>query len=175
MAETTELDELSASLVRYSARRHLALYVRTRDGLLIWKAFSEYRKAGLPVPENILAKLDEFAQSLVAARGDSEIATALEMSTGAKGSQRIRLKQAERNRDVAEEYRIRVFELKQRPADAIKAVAANSNLSNGNVKRIVSEWGGLTLLKPQANPPSNAKSRAANAAEAPWWLAWKAK
>jgi hypothetical protein len=116
------------------------LYLRERNGLLVWRAFAEYRKAGLPVPDNIMAKLDEWANALESAWTEQAVAAAIEMRNIGSKTARLRLRAAERKRDVVEQLTIREAELGQDPTPAAEAVAADMNLTIGNVKVIKSRW-----------------------------------
>jgi hypothetical protein len=69
------------------ARAYMGLYVRTRNGVFFWKAFAEYRRAGLPIPESLLRKLDQFAERLMRAEGQAAIAKAVEMTNPKGGPQ----------------------------------------------------------------------------------------
>ncbi len=71
------VEEMNA---RHAAWNHAALYPRERNGLLVWRAFAEYRAAGLPVPEAILLKFDEWAARLERVSGAEEVARAVEMT-----------------------------------------------------------------------------------------------
>ena len=161
LVENSDSDH--AYLVRYNARRHLALYMRERNGLLIWKAFAEYRRAGLPVPENILCKLDKWAQALQGAWTDKEVAAAIEAGTIKRQAAKVRLRACEHNRDVMEQLTIREEELAQKPTVAARAVAEDMNLNVGHVKVIKSRW------------HKRGQDEAPAAAEYPSWLQPKPK
>ena len=135
--ESAKLDEF---FTRYNAGRHIALYRRERNGLLIWRAFAEYRRAGLPVPDNIMAKLDEWAVALEGAWNDTQVANAIEMGTVKAKPAKVRLRGAEKARNILEQLTIREDELGQKPNAAARATAADFNLKFGNVKTIKSRW-----------------------------------
>jgi len=66
---------------------HLRIYVRTRNGWFIWRAFRVFRLAGLPIPEALMVKLDQIAGRLLEAGDHRAIAKALEMTKGVGGPQ----------------------------------------------------------------------------------------
>ena len=70
---------------RWTARNHLSLYAREKNGLLIWRAYREFRQRGLPVPEVILGHLDQWAEALEKCSGPREISIAIEMSRSSGG------------------------------------------------------------------------------------------
>jgi hypothetical protein len=143
-ATATDPDALKAEAANINARRHIELYKRERDGLLIWRAYAEIRKLGLEVPEAILRKFDAWGAALVAAADDHDVALAIEMTKGKKGSQRARLIGAERRRDIVELYAAYTLNGHRRAKDARALVARRFGTSPGNVAHIVTEWGGLT-------------------------------
>ncbi len=63
--EALEQRRLIRFAVKQNANRHLRLYLRTGDGLLIWHAYAEYRRHKLPVPENVLHLLDQVCFDLL--------------------------------------------------------------------------------------------------------------
>ena len=126
--------------VTHNVLRHLALYRRCRIGTLVWKSYRELRQHGQPIPEGLLAKLDEWAAALTMATDDSGVAAAIEMETKGRQPAAKRLRQFERNRDLVEDYRIRTQELGVKPMVARRATAERFCLSPSNVARIVSEW-----------------------------------
>jgi hypothetical protein len=111
--QTAQSDDIRKDIADLKANRHLALYLKHGNGLLIWRAYIEYRKLELPIPENILNHLDLFANRLLSARGQSEIAAAVEMTTTKKtgrggGPQgRSLLTGQEHSRDIVEAFHIR--------------------------------------------------------------------
>ena len=135
-----ELKSLERFFTNHNARRHLLLYLRERNGLLIWKAFAEYRSAGLPVPDNILAKFDEGATALLCASSDAEIARAIEAGTVGRKTAKLRLRVAEKGFVVMEQMTVLEKELGKRPMDAARAVADQYNLSPEYVKVIKHRW-----------------------------------
>lgn len=131
---------------RREANRHLALYLRTGNGLLIWKAYREYRQHGLPVPENILAKLDQFADRLLRARGQKQIALALELTSSGGGSKGLALLVGqERARDIVEHLHLARQINQERDKPVLEKVpeletAQRFRISQGNVAKRYSEW-----------------------------------
>jgi hypothetical protein len=99
------LSDFRRYTVKRNADRHLALYLKTGDGLLIWRAYQEYRKAGLPIPENLLKKFDEFALRLERAGSAKEVATAFEMGSRSGPAGATLTKGRERQRDIVEYVR----------------------------------------------------------------------
>ena len=90
---------------RHNARRHLALYSKTGNGALVWKAFQEYRRFALPVPEQILVELDKMAGALLSAQGQKEIAAAVGMTGLGGGPQgTAAIKGQENARDIVEYF-----------------------------------------------------------------------
>ncbi len=68
------------------ADRLRRLFAATGNGLVVWRIFALYRRAGLPVPEDVLGAFDRFAGDLEQARGADAIARALRMSPDRGGS-----------------------------------------------------------------------------------------
>ena len=127
------------------ANRHLALYLKTGDGLLIWRAYQECRSGGLPIPESILKKFDQFGVRLVDSESVQDIAKALEMASdsGPAGARRTRGREHQRNiveyvhllRGLAQRVGL------QREADDIYADAAKRfHTTKGYAKRLYLEW-----------------------------------
>lgn len=56
----------------------------TGNPIIIWQIYGLYRRAGLPIPEDVLRAFDIFADRLQTASGSNEIAKALGL-TGEKG------------------------------------------------------------------------------------------
>jgi len=132
--------ELELSFVQHNANRHLALYTKTNDGLLIWKAYQEFRKNNLAIPEEILKVLDEFALNLNIASGNKEIANAINMSVskgGCAGWKRTLAK--EKQRDIIEFIHLG-RKNKRNPVTTNKDAAKRFNTTVGYVKKLYSEW-----------------------------------
>lgn len=69
-------------LAKVHATNNIAIYkTYEKNGLLYWRSYQEYRKAGMQIPEDILCKFDEWAENLNTANGASEIAKSLELSS----------------------------------------------------------------------------------------------
>lgn len=120
-------DEVDLFFAKHAAARHLALYVETGDGLLIWRAYAEYRKAGARVPENILAKFDQFERRLAKATGANAVAKALEMAVakgGAAGA--ARTVRAEKIRDIVERVSMLITHGPKRSKNDIYAEVAKT-------------------------------------------------
>jgi len=136
---------------RRNADRHLALYLRTRNGLLIWKAYMEYRQHGLPVPENILLWLDKVAGQLLVARGQEQIVAALEMTGSGGGPQAASLLRGQENaRNIVEQFRdARDASVKKRAIhDIAHEVGQNFGITAENVKSRYSQWKSATPKQP---------------------------
>jgi hypothetical protein len=86
-----DLRTFGGTVEEWNARRrawsHLSLFPRERNGLLVWRAFAEHRAAGLPVPEAILRKFDEYAARLEGASGAQQVARAIDMTGPGGGPQ----------------------------------------------------------------------------------------
>lgn len=129
------------------AREHLALYDQERHGLLVWRMFREYRAQGVPVPEYILRKFDQWAVRLESASGVREVALALEM-TGRGGGPRNRVggpQGAALIDALAEQRRLveRVESYIRRkvlPGAAIRRVAAETGMPASAVKAKRQRW-----------------------------------
>jgi hypothetical protein len=114
----------------------IQLYANTGDARFLWRAFLLMRKAGDTIPEDFMAKFEQWGRKVVAADGLREIAAALELSGGNKrhigpkhgASYRTRWKLAG---EVAHVQRLYSITLKA----AKEAVARNSGLSYATVHR----------------------------------------
>lgn len=133
---TDEAQQLQSFFLRYRARRLWRLYELSGAGLFIWRIYVLFRQAGAPVPPEVLAVLDQYADALTAAKTDRAVAVAVQQSTGARRKRFA----AERNLAVMEQLQIRQCEMGQRPNEAARAVARDTGLKFGNVKRIKSEF-----------------------------------
>ena len=134
--------EPEAFQAEYAAGNHLLLYLRERNGLLVWRAYAEYRAAGVAVPENILAKLDQWASWLESASGAAEVARAIEMAPKSGPFGAKHLLAVERRRAIASD----VEHLRTHPnyraslAKIYARIAHERRTTAGNVKRIHAEW-----------------------------------
>jgi hypothetical protein len=126
------------------AAEHLALYKRDRNGLLVWRAYREFRSEGLPVPEVILAKLDQWAAQLESASGAPQVANAIEMSGSRGGPQAAaRLFDLERQRRVVKEvaFRLKLKRPGQKMTEIYEAAARELRiLSWRTVQKTYTEW-----------------------------------
>lgn len=124
----------------FQASQHLRLYEREPVGLLVWRAFGEYRARGEPVPEIILAKFDKWASRLERASGAKGVAAAIEMTGEDGGPQGAAyLAAVERQRRIVSAVEL----LKRhnvRPMAAQRRVAAEHGLPLGAVKSACSRW-----------------------------------
>lgn len=133
--------EMEEEFVCLNANRHIALYLKTGDGLLIWRAYQEFRKNGFPVPEKILKKFDDFASALSNASGAQGIADAVEMAVSGGGSSGWRrTEKKERQRDIVEFVRDERKYTKKCPSSIEKEAAKRFDTTPGAVKKLYSEW-----------------------------------
>lgn len=119
---------------------HLLLYKRERNGLLIWRAFREYRSEGLPVPEVVLAKFDAWGERLERASGIKEIAAAIEMTGpkgGPKGAKHINAVEGQRRVVSAVALLVK---LGMPLGDAYKRVAKERRKTVGAVRLAYMRW-----------------------------------
>lgn len=126
--------------IRHNAARHLALYRRHSNGLLVWRAFQEYRGAGLPVPEEILGIFDKWAAAVQAADGEVEVAKAIQAETIGPYTARKRLRRLQRKRDLLERYVTYRFHQKMRPGKALERLAEETRLPLSQLKTMISRW-----------------------------------
>lgn len=133
-------DEFNAT---FAANNHLRLYPRERIGLLVWRAYSEYRHAGLPVPEDILTKLDQWAQRLESAHNAEAVAQAIDMgSRGYGGSAVKHLNKVEATRHIVSEV-AQLLNLRRgriSNEEVFRQVARRHGKSSGNVKKMWQRW-----------------------------------
>ena len=121
--------------------RHL--YSTTRNGMAVWRLLALYRRAGLPVPDDVMQALDGFAASLEVAHAPPAIAKAIGLSGdlgGAQGASALRKAsdRALRLQDVAGAlYAQRSLPASERKPDAwvIARIAAQRGESAGAVKK----------------------------------------
>lgn len=137
-----------------NAERHLALYKKTRNGLCVLRAYQEYRRLQLPVPEVILQWIDGAAEHLLAARGQKEIVAALGLTGKGGGPQGASiLIGQERQRDIVEAFRdARIANDRATPPRPIKDVAERVgrrfNVSANHVQVLAAQWGKASKGKP---------------------------
>lgn len=139
MKKIDGFNEVDQSVIRVfvtqAADDHLSLYDVTGNGLLIWKAYAEYRQFGMPVPEAILAKLDEYGERLQTAKDANAVAKALDLQTGKGGPQRETVLQGqERSRDIVRDYHIaRIMNSRRSPENrkTMKDLAAEVGRRHG--------------------------------------------
>ena len=110
--------EAAEVIARHKANRHLHLYTKTHDDRLIWKAYQEFRKLSLPIPEEILKKLDEFAQDSVGSGKAKE----------------------ESDRDIVEHKQFLKEHTKLSPKEINKQTAEKFDTTVANVKKAHSLW-----------------------------------
>ena len=123
-----------------AANAHAALYRREGNGLLIWRMFAEYRHGGLPVPEFILEKFDEWAAALDRASGVSSIARAIEMTSPRGGPQgALHLNKVERQRAIVSQVMV-LIKHGMKPSAARQRVASEKRLTVAAVKSACDRW-----------------------------------
>lgn len=156
---------------------HLSLYLREGRGLLIWRAFRAYRRQGLPVPEIILEKLDQWADRLEIANGADEVAEAVEMKGHSKAPGRgpERLRALERKRHIVSRVARMIEHNKGIPApdkltitQIYERVALELKHSHGttdgkHVKKIYREW-----VRPSKQEPGAGLDKSLDAAVKSW-------
>jgi hypothetical protein len=133
---------------RTAAANHLRLYERLGNGLLIWRAFVEYRKRGLPIPEQILKVFDRYAAGLEHASGPVEIARTFELSAkGGGASGAAALKRMGREQEIATRVQFFLHVKVPRPplawpapSQAYALVAAQFGCSPNAVQKAWERW-----------------------------------
>ena len=145
-ADPTYLESLEA-WNRYEVNRRVGdlvgLYGMTRNGLVIWRVYREYRNEGMAVPEAILAKFDQWASRLERASGAPEVAAAIEMTGGKGGAQgAAALKRAEHKRQVASNVHqlLDLYKERIRPSEAFSRVARMHGMKVSEVKAVWNRW-----------------------------------
>lgn len=141
-------EAFAAFAARHNADRHLELHKKTKQGALVWKAYSEFRKAGVPVPEDVLVQLDRIGAGLLAAKDQREVMRALGMVNRTGGPQRRALLQGvERQRDMVEHYRnlreanaARPVDKRRKVGELAKETAQRFGVSAQQVRTRYSEW-----------------------------------
>lgn len=137
VAEMTDAYDLS----RVHADLHA--YVSTANGLYLWRAYARVRRAGLPMPDEILHGLDWFSERLLAAETHDEIAAAMNMATRPGHTAQRRLRTADKALQPVQMFvRLRAFYgagLKNE-APLIRQVASQHNMTFEALKRAVNRW-----------------------------------
>lgn len=126
-----------------AAYDHLTLYFRERVGLLVWRAYREYRRRGLAIPEVVLAAFDGWAVRLETASGHREIAEAIEMTDGGSGAQGAAyLGRLERPREIASDVALylRMWGKGKPIREAYAWTAKRHKTTESNVKQIYLRW-----------------------------------
>lgn len=130
--------EFKKFLVEESAADDYALYQKTGNGVLIWKIYRLYRKAGLPMPDYILDKLDSYADGVLAG-GDALVALELKKPKTKGGSQGATANgKQEHERDIV--LMCHVLRQYHTPTKANKMTAEHFGTSEQNVKNAYSDW-----------------------------------
>lgn len=141
---TDGTDAFDGFVLEWKVRNDIGLYNWTRNGLVVWRMYQRHRDLGLPVPEEILQKFDQWAQSLEIASGAKEIAKAIEM-TGDKGGAQgaAQLHRAGRMREIASRVN-QLMQLGRRPMATVneiyREVGKPYRLSAAKVKAIWMRW-----------------------------------
>ncbi|MCC5869612.1 MAG: hypothetical protein JJU27_14015 [Gammaproteobacteria bacterium] len=160
MDRDRELERLHVECVNHEADRHFALYQKTGNGMLLWKAYAVFRRERVPVPEYMLKVFDDMGEALLESRDQSAVMRALHLVNRKGGPQRnTRLKGAERQRDMVEEYRnLLLLDEKRRasnerrtnsgkrlstsePGELAEIVAKRFDTTRETVQTRYSEWG----------------------------------
>lgn len=126
-----------------AAAMHMGRYPHTRNGLLIWRAYLEFRSRGLSPPDWILTKFDQWAKDLEQSEGASDVAAAIEMysSKGGPGAA-ARLRQSEDGWRIANQ----VHRLTRRGGgnmtdmDAFRTIGSIEGMKAGTVKQTYLRW-----------------------------------
>jgi hypothetical protein len=156
----------------FHSENHLRLYMREQEGLLIWRARAEYRSRGLPVPEDIERKLDQWAERLEHASGAAEIARAIEMARKGGGrSGANRLLDVERRRrivfDVDSLLNNPRWNPESSPEDrqrlAKEQVAKQRRVSPWRITDICAEWKAAARKPEQVAPAASTPDTLDNA------------
>lgn len=143
---------------RHAAGNHATLYPRERNGLLIWRAFAEYRAAGLPVPEPILRKFDEWASRLERASGADDVARAIDMTGPGGGPQgAAHLAKIERARAIVSAVQA-LTARNVSPAAAHARVARERGMTAAAVRMTCNRW---------SKPEARARGKPARGDEPP--------
>ena len=142
----SEFDQLQKLKAEQNAKQHLALFEHTQNGLLIWRAYLEYRKIGAPVPEAILKKLDSYANRLLSENMD--LLDALDLRFNYKGGSGPRddLRKKEHAGRVVEQVATYRQATGATLAEAFRHVAEKRNAipgittSPGAIKKLWYDW-----------------------------------
>ena len=142
MPEPTEDDRFHAA---HHAANHISLYLRELNGLLIWRAYREYRARGVPVPENILEKFDQWGARLEAVANQRQACEALELNVGTgyvKSGAGTLLNDKERIRAIvsAADQMIQRKRPRITKEEAYRRVAAEFGVTPGAVKKAYQRW-----------------------------------
>ncbi|KIP14060.1 MULTISPECIES: hypothetical protein [Burkholderia] len=101
MTDDDPFRKIEEQLVGYSSDRWLTTYVECHEGAAVWAAYLEWRTHGLPIPETILSKFDEWAAKLLSASNGMEAAEILGLGpTGRSGTFRERIQDAAQKVDA---------------------------------------------------------------------------
>lgn len=139
-AQQSLSEALAEGAARHNANRHLALYRKTGNGLLIWQAYREFRQQGLTVPEEILRKLDQYAARLL--DGEVDLLTALDLKFNRKGGAGPRkdLQHKQRRRDIVESVHQLHHLSGKTLAEAYKLTARRFHTTSGRVEDLWHNW-----------------------------------
>jgi len=125
------------------AGRHLSLYIKTGNGLHIWQAYKEFRRLGLPVPEVILKKFDEYASGVLSADKPDEALKALDLGKNKGGGP---WKKKQRLASENQKYIVdRVVALKHayddlKDVDVFNKISSETGIPCKKIKKIYYEW-----------------------------------
>jgi hypothetical protein len=164
MSDEDIATRIKRDLATYNARRHLALYERERDVRLLRAAFDEFRAVGLAAPLWLDKAFVHVERAVDAASDQSTMRRAL----GLRLSKR-ELLQMQRRRDICEHHRILTREIGISANEAAKRVATERGMTAFNVKRIVSQWGGM-VAHPDMRRRTKRHTTGAQASHLQSWL-----
>lgn len=150
--------EFLCRIASHNAARHRALYEKKKDGLLLWKAYQEFRRCQIGIPDWLLKEFDGIAKRLESASTAKSVAEALQMATrggGMAGAKRTR--STEYQRDIVEQVMglLNAFSedepngavpKKMTRADAYRRVAASTGCSVANVRKYYQDWDRATKV-----------------------------
>lgn len=142
------MSQLRAWSVDVDAARELLAYQKTGNGAHVIRAFLAYRRAGLAIPENILAWLDARFASLLRARTPDGRSIALELSTPKGGA----------SSDTRAEQTLE----QRRLLECIASMLEHRDHCRGLIKSGIAEIDAICMLvKVQTGRPPTAEHRTA--------------
>lgn len=129
---------------QHEAGNDWALYLREPNGLLVWHAFLAFRRRGVPVHETILARLEHYARSVLAAPDNAAaVLRALELQPRGKVPAHAHLRNTQRTRLVVSQVHALVNHpsIKISQAEAFRRVASrHAGMTPDQVKAMWKRW-----------------------------------